>query len=258
MRRDEYPCFANIMKRAAMLTYKPKNTDFNDLLWVLFEELAPRYDLSQIDLAVRLHTQRDKFFPMLSDIIRCIEGTAADRAIIAWGIVMKAVRYVGSSNSVAFPSPEYNFAIAQMGGWIKFSSTLLEDEVKWRGKEFERYFVLGDQRVSWYHEPGKIRVERYCMGTHEINSRRNGYALPEVKNAETGEPIPEFRKALPAPGNKIASMINALAEGKRVLSTLNATPVENIQEREQTTPKLLPFPSWEQPEDALPQRYADE
>jgi len=256
MRRDEYPCFVNIMKRAAVLTYRPKNTDFNDLLWVLFEELAPRYSLLQIDLAVRLHTQREKFFPLLSDIIRCIEGTAEDRAIVAWGIVMKAVRYVGSRNSVAFPSPEYNYAITQMGGWIKFSSTLLEEEVKWRGKEFERYFVLGDQRVSWYHEPGKVRVERYCIGTHEINSRRNGYALPEVKNAETGEPIPEFRKALPAPENKVASMINALAEEKRVLPALNAAVTENTaHEREPTTPKALTCPSWEQPVNALSEAH---
>ena len=223
MRRDEYQNFVKIMKRAAMLTYRPKNTDFNDLLLVLFEELAPRYELEQIDWAVRLHTQRDKFFPMLSDIIRCIEGTAADRALFAWSKVLYAVRYIGGSNSVVFPAPEYNFAISQMGGWIKFSHTLLDDEIKWRAKDFERHYTFGDQRVSWYNEPGKIRVHRYCIGEHEINNWRNGYELPDVRDAETGKPIPEFRKSLPAPDNKVVLLINALTDGKRALPALNHT-----------------------------------
>ena len=221
MRKDQYSGFQEIMKRAALLTYKPKDTDFKDLVLALFEELAPRYALSQVDAAVRRHVQLEKFFPVLSDIIRHIDGTPEDRAVLAWVNVIKAVRYIGQYNSVAFPFPEYNFAISQMGEWIGFCSSLREDELKWSKRDFERFYVLGDQRVSWHNEADKIRVPRYCVGSFELNSRALGYALPDVIDAETRQPIAGFRDNLPAlnsgdgANKKVIAMIGALAGNKR-------------------------------------------
>ncbi|GHV35048.1 hypothetical protein FACS1894187_06900 [Synergistales bacterium] len=217
MRKDQYPEFINIMKRVATLTYKPKNTDFNELVLALFEELAPRYELSQVETAVRIHVNLEKFFPMLSDIVKRIDGTPEERATMAWALVVEAVRHIGHSNSVAFPTPAYNFAIRQMGGWIALCPSLRDEELKWRGKEFERAFIFGEREAVWDDTPGKIRVERYCVGSYEVNNRAQGHALPDVIDAKTRQPIVGFRDSLPALDSRVMPLLKALTNEKRAL-----------------------------------------
>lgn len=204
------------MKRAATLTYKPRDTDFNELVAVLFDELASEYELRQVAEAVAMHVRQEKFFPMLSDIIRGIEGTAGDHAALAWPLVVNAVRHIGHYNSVAFPAPAYNYALNLMGGWIGLCRSLVDSDVKWRGKDFERFFVIGERCATWSNEPGKIQVDRYCAGVSEAGNRSLGYELPDVIDARTRAAIPDFRVLYPALGAKTAPMLEKLASAKRV------------------------------------------
>jgi hypothetical protein len=136
MKSEDYAEFERVMERAALLTFQQRSKDWLALITAFFEELA-EYDLEIIRTAVKEHVFAEKFFPTLADIIKQIDGGSSDRAARAWATVVRAVSRIGRSNSVAFPSPAYIYALRQMGGWVKLCRTLTTDEEKWRGKEFE-------------------------------------------------------------------------------------------------------------------------
>ena len=80
-------------------------------------------------------------FPKPGEIIREIEGTREERAVIAWGEVVDAIKRTGPYPSVAFSEPVIHAVIEFMGGWPA-TGDWLEDEIKWKQKEFERLYVI--------------------------------------------------------------------------------------------------------------------
>jgi hypothetical protein len=213
MTGEQYNDFEAIMNRAALLTFQQKGKDWRALVTAMFEELA-MYDLENVRAAVAAHVRSEKFFPTLADIITLIEGCSEDRAALAWAAVVRAVERLGRSLSVRFPSPAYHYAIEQIGGWQKLCTTLTDEEIKWRGKDFERFFEIGERVASWEHEPGKVRVQPYLMGWYEANNRRGGCALPDVVDAETGKPLKDFRAALPEPSDT-SGVVMTLVKGMK-------------------------------------------
>ena len=213
MTSEQYNDFEAIMSRAALLTFQQRGKDWRALVTAMFEELAA-YDLESIRAAVSAHVRSEKFFPTLADIATRIEGGSDARAALAWAVVVRAVERLGHSLSVRFPSPAYHYAIEQMGGWQKLCATLTDDEVKWRGKDFERFFEIGERVASWEHEPGKVCVPPYLMGWHETNNRRGGHALPDVIDVATGKPMKDFRAALPEPEDP-AGVVMKLVKGMK-------------------------------------------
>jgi hypothetical protein len=205
MKNEDYAEFEEIMKRAALLTFQQRGKDWLELIITMFEELI-KYDLGRVRAAVRDHVRTEKFFPALADVVKRIEGSGSERAATAWATVVRAVSRIGRSNSVAFPAPAYVYAIEQMGGWINLCRTLTTEEEKWRGKDFEQLFQIGERVAVWdadtIYKDGTVRVPMYCVGEYEINNKRRGYALPDIINAESGKALPNFRSTLPAPTEK--------------------------------------------------------
>ena len=78
-----------------------------------------------------------------------------------------------------------------MGGWWSLNRLLDSDNEPWKFREFARFYRLGEKRVSWDGEDGKIAVIPYFPSEHEVNNRWRGYnKLPrKVYDAETGELI---------------------------------------------------------------------
>ena len=215
MKSDQYAGFEEIMERAAILTYQQKNKNWRILLNTMFEELAA-YELEDIRSAVVAHVRTEKFFPALADIIRRIEGSPEDRAMVAWANVMKAIAKTGYYDSVRFPSPAYHYAIEQMGGWMHLTQ-MLEKDGPWRAKEFMRWFAIGEQKASWGREDGRIKVPAYLRGFFEIDNGSRGFpeGIPAIKDAITGKTMPEMREALKAPDGDAVLMLEALAEGMK-------------------------------------------
>jgi hypothetical protein len=214
MRGDQYKDFETIMARAALLTFQQRGKDWRDLVTAMFEELAA-YELEDVRTAVAAHVRARKFFPTLSDIITRIDGLPEDRAAVAWQTVVRAIRRLGHYVSVRFQSPAYHYAIAQMGGWQELCSSLRIEELPFRGKDFERFFQIGERVATWGNEAGKVHVPSYLMGGHEANNRRGGFALlPDVVDAKTGEPLRGFRGELPEPGES-SGIVMRLVKGMR-------------------------------------------
>ena len=188
MTPQDFNEFSALLDRTAIVTFLQRGKDWETLVTTMFEELAG-YDLEAIRGALRDHVRSEKFFPTLADIVTRIDGTAEDRAALAWSLVMRAIERHGAYESVRFPSPAFHFAIAEMGGWQHLARIELAD-VPFRAKDFARFFTIGESEASWGFEPDKKHVPQYLAGHHETWNRAVGILRePCVYDVQTGARI---------------------------------------------------------------------
>lgn len=108
------------------------------ILRIWFEALR-QYDFKAVKDAMSRHVinpDNGQFLPKPADIIRLIGGTTVDSALEAWAEVDKAVRHVGTYQSVQFADPIIHKVIQDMGGWVRLGSKS-EDEWAFVAKEFQ-------------------------------------------------------------------------------------------------------------------------
>jgi len=115
-----------------------------------------------------------KFMPVPADIIRLIEGSTQDAALLAWTKFTDALERVGTYQTVVFDDPIIHTVADDMGGWVQFGSTPI-DEMRFRGLEFQRRYQAYKQRA------GDIRYPSKLIGISEADNRQRGYndAVPE-------------------------------------------------------------------------------
>jgi uncharacterized protein DUF6475 len=126
MNREDYQEFAGLLAAEVEIRNgKPLSEAAIGLWWDRME----RFDLEQVTRAFRLYAEDDngRFMPQPSDLIRHIQGTATDRAALAWGIVNKAMGDVGAYQDVDFQDPAAHAAIRDLGGWTKLCRTDLKE-----------------------------------------------------------------------------------------------------------------------------------
>jgi hypothetical protein len=78
------------------------------------------YDFSQVDRAFIAHscdTERGQYMPKPADIVRAIEGSQDDKAMIAWSEVMSELKRVGSSGRPVFADILTLECVRFVGGW---------------------------------------------------------------------------------------------------------------------------------------------
>lgn len=100
------------------------------------------FDLAAIREAFNRHLMSPdagQFPPKPADIVRMLGGRSEDRALSAWAKVDRAVRSVGSYQSVAFDDPLIHRVLHDMGGWIALGQKT-EDEWPFVAKEFENRY----------------------------------------------------------------------------------------------------------------------
>lgn len=84
-------------------------------------QACERFDFEQVSKAFSAHAtdaERGRFPPMPADIVRVLQGTQTDRALVAWGKVMEAVQRVGAYRSAVFDDGAIHVVIEDMGGWV--------------------------------------------------------------------------------------------------------------------------------------------
>jgi len=100
------------------------------------------YDLPAIVDAFNRHLacpDVGSFPPKPADIVRMLSGRTLDRALVAWAKVDKAVRQVGTWESVAFDDPVIHRVLHEMGGWIAMGQKT-DDEWPFVAREFENRY----------------------------------------------------------------------------------------------------------------------
>jgi hypothetical protein len=100
------------------------------------------YDLKAVQQALYRHIRNPdngQFMPKVADIIRMLQGSTQDSALIAWAKVDKAVRSVGTQVTVVFDDPIIHRVLQDMGGWLALGS---KQETEWPfiAKEFENRY----------------------------------------------------------------------------------------------------------------------
>jgi Domain of unknown function (DUF6475) len=111
-----------------------------------------------------------QFLPKPADVVKMLAGSTQDAALIAWTKVDRAIRLVGTYQSVCFDDPLINAVVSEMGGWIELGK-VKEDEWPFRRNEF----------VNRY------RGYRMRSATPQYPAHLLGIA--EAANAQTGKAI---------------------------------------------------------------------
>lgn len=89
------------------------------------------YSMAQVTKAIDALTadaEAGRFVPKIADIVRALQGTQTDRALIAWGKVAAALSDVGAYTDVVFDDPLIHLCIVDHGGWPKFCRTPFDEQ----------------------------------------------------------------------------------------------------------------------------------
>lgn len=118
MQQSEKAEFGQLI-RDVMAFYRQDVSPFALSVWW---QACQRFDLEQVRKSLTGHAMdadRGQFAPKPADLVRQLEGTATDRAMIGWGKVLEAMQRVGAYTDVVFDDPAIHAVIEDLGGWPK-------------------------------------------------------------------------------------------------------------------------------------------
>ena len=167
MQQRDFDEFCEILDATAEQYGKLLSANLKVLYWQGLVE----YDLPAVRQALGLHMKNPdngQFMPKIADIIRMMEGTTTDSALIAWAKVDKAVRQVGTQMSVAFDDPIIHKVLHEMGGWMSLGTKSL-DEWPFVAKEFENRYRGYKMRAD------KDGYVAKMIGLIDANNGANGF-----------------------------------------------------------------------------------
>lgn len=119
--------------------YRQDSSDFAIGVW--WQAMRP-FDFAAVADALNRHCvnpDSGQFMPKPADVVKMLQGSSQDSAMVAWSKVDKAVRQIGTYASVVFDDPIIHRAIHDMGGWIALG-TKTEHEWPFVAKEFENRY----------------------------------------------------------------------------------------------------------------------
>ena len=137
----------------------------------IYWEGLKRFDLKAIEGAAGRHISAGdagQFMPKVVDFSKLIEGSGQDGALLAWAKVMRAVRYIGTYQSVAFDDPVIHAAIADMGGWLAMGQINEEHELVFKEREFVAKYRA-------YKNRGDLQYPAKLLGIFDQENRTNGF-----------------------------------------------------------------------------------
>jgi hypothetical protein len=108
--------------------YGKEFSTFTGGVW--WEAMKP-FDLAAVKDALNRHAvnpDSGQFLPRPADVIRMLQGSTQDSALVAWAKVDRAIRTVGMYRSVAFDDALIHRVITEMGGWIALGT---KDDSEW-------------------------------------------------------------------------------------------------------------------------------
>lgn len=130
--------------------------------------------IEAIDRAVQAAIRTSRFMPTPSELRELAgETSPADRAILAWAALGKAVVRIGPYRSPDFDDPIINATVRSLGGWERVCSLGVEEFDKWLQKDFLRTYEAF-ARTGVGDEQGAPLI-----GIAERHNRAIGYDRPQ-------------------------------------------------------------------------------
>ena len=134
MKQSDFPEFAGLISDV-MAFYKQDVSEFAVSVWW---QACANFDLEQVRKALTAHAMdpdRGQFPPKPADIIRALQGTHTDRALLAWNKAYMAISQFGAYQTVNLGDPIAHAVIQSLGGWPKFCQSKI-DEMPFLQKRF--------------------------------------------------------------------------------------------------------------------------
>lgn len=165
MTEEQEAVFAALMAEALAFWRQPVSEFALRVWW----EAAKRFDLDQVTAAISAHCldpERGRFPMMPADLVKALDGTPTDRALVAWGKAYGAISHVGAYRSVAFDDPAIHCAIEDMGGWVKFCGSPTADLPHIQRRFCELYRTYAARGADGYTAKlvGLTEQENYAHG----------------------------------------------------------------------------------------------
>lgn len=177
------------------------------------------YDLPAVRQAFDRHMRNPdagQFMPKPADVLRMMTGSTQDSALVAWSKVDRAVRLVGTWESVAFDDALIHRVLADMGGWTALGMKT-EHEWPFVAKEFEnRYRGYRVRNESPEYPPVLVGIAQ-AQNSHENRESLppvmagDASAVKRVMHGGSNQPLLEFARAdasdmalLAAPERRVA------------------------------------------------------
>jgi hypothetical protein len=150
--------------------YRKDFSTFSGGVWWM--ALAP-FDFTAVADALNRHCvnpDNGQFMPMPADVVRMLQGSTQDAALVAWAKVDRSIRTVGTWHSVVFEDALIHRVVTEMGGWIAFGT---KEEKEWAF--FKNEFV-----TRYRGHRGRSETPEYppvLIGTAEAHNGKSGFAI---------------------------------------------------------------------------------
>lgn len=148
----------------ALAFYRQDVSAFALSVW--WQACAP-FDLEQVRKALTAHAmdpERGRFAPMPSDIIRVLQGTQTDRALVAWGKVHEGIKSAGAYASVVFDDPIIHAVVVDLGGWVAVCRSTVDELSHLQRRFCDSYRAYARRPDVAY--PPKLIGESEATNTH--------------------------------------------------------------------------------------------
>jgi hypothetical protein len=165
MRRTDRKSFIEALAAVYALYRVDLSPAVTEIWW---RALQP-YEIEQVQEALGRHSvnpDTGQFVPKPADVVKILEGTTSDSAILAWAKVTEAVRRFGSWDSVQFDDFIIHKVISDLGGWPELCATGAK-EWDFKAKAFQAAYRAYRNRPSAEfpkHLPGRIEIQNNASG----------------------------------------------------------------------------------------------
>lgn len=167
MQRDDFKSFKAMMEGVYSFYGKDASTFALDVWW----QAMRHHDLNAIRDALGRHCvnpDNGQFMPKPADVVKMMEGSTLDSAVLAWTKVDRAVQSVGTYETVVFDDPLIHRVLQDMGGWPQLGTKSV-DEWPFVAKEFQaRYRGYRGRKQQPEYQPKLI-------GLLDMQNRQKGF-----------------------------------------------------------------------------------
>lgn len=145
--------------------------DFSRFAAGVWLQAMQPFDYKAVSDALNRHCvnpDNGQFIPKPADIVKMLQGSTQDAALVAWTALDRMVRTSGPYSSPTFEDPVISAVVNDMGGWVDFN-TKTEDEWPFIRNEFVNRYRGYKMRNDFPREVPRL------TGIAEHHNRLNGY-----------------------------------------------------------------------------------
>lgn len=166
MREQDREAFASLLSDA-MAFYRQ---DMNRFALSVWWQACAGFDIEQVRKAITAHAmdpERGQFAPKPADIVRQLQGTQTDRALVAWGKFHEAMQRVGAYTSVVFDDPVIHAVAEDLGGWVAACRAEVDELPHLQRRFCDSYRAYARREDVPF--PAKL------LGSHDQDNAARGY-----------------------------------------------------------------------------------